>query len=208
MTTARKEVLEYLQRTQVASADEIARGLCVGVADIRHHLRILLADGRVEAVGSTQPDARGRPKRLYAIRLAARGENLGALAGALLGDLLEGLPEHEKTEAMRRIGIRLAESFQPVRLHLSKQLAEAVDRLTLMGYQARWEAGATGPRLVLGNCPYAKLINEHPELCQMDLALLEVLMARPVAQVARLEGGPASGPGHRLPFCIFSVLGS
>ena len=81
-----------------------------------------------------------------------------------------------------------------------RRLASTVERLNAMHYQARWEAGAEGPRIVLGHCPYAAIIEKHPELCQMDLALLSELLGGKLQQTAKLESG-AGG----LPFCTFML---
>jgi predicted ArsR family transcriptional regulator len=67
-----------------------------------------------------------------------------------------------------------------------------------MHYQARWEAGAEGPHIILGHCPYAVIIENHPELCKMDKAILSGLLGGQVEQLAKLEEG-AGG----LPFCAF-----
>jgi len=55
-----------------------------------------------------------------------------------------------------------------------------------MNYHARWEAGRAGPRVILGHCPYAAIIEKHPELCQMDAALLEELTGESAEQVAQI----------------------
>jgi predicted ArsR family transcriptional regulator len=51
-----------------------------------------------------------------------------------------------------------------------------------MNYHARWEAGAEGPRILFGHCPYAAIVGKHPELCEMDVSLVSQLTARPVAK--------------------------
>ena len=79
-----------------------------------------------------------------------------------------------------------------------RRLSSTIERLNEMHYQARWEAGAGGPRIVLGHCPYAAVIKNHPELCQMDAALLVILLSGEVSQTAKLETG-AGG----LPYCAF-----
>ena len=81
---------------------------------------------------------------------------------------------------------------------LMRKLASAVERLNEMHYQARWEAGADGPRIVLGYCPYAEVIEKHPSLCRMDAALLTKILRGEVRQTAKLE----SGAGN-LPYCVF-----
>ena len=82
-----------------------------------------------------------------------------------------------------------------------RRLASTIERLNSMHYQARWEAGAEGPRIILGHCPYRAIIADHPELCQMDAALLTELLQDEVMQTAKLEPG-AGG----LPFCGFVLI--
>ena len=62
-----------------------------------------------------------------------------------------------------------------------------IDKLNAREYQSRWEAGAEGPRIVFGHCPYAKIIEAHPELCAMDEALLARGLGREMKQTAKLE---------------------
>jgi predicted ArsR family transcriptional regulator len=66
--------------------------------------------------------------------------------------------------------------------------------LNQLHYQARWEAGAEGPRIILGQCPYAAVIGNHPELCRMDMSLLEGMLDTQVEQRVKLG-----------PMCIFLV---
>jgi predicted ArsR family transcriptional regulator len=56
-----------------------------------------------------------------------------------------------------------------------------------MNYHARWEAGQQGPRILFGHCPYAAIIEKHPELCQMDAALLKELFGDDMEQIAKIE---------------------
>lgn len=140
-------------------------------------------------------DGRGRPEKLYSLSQSALGDNLSVLADALL---------REKFNA-EKIGKRIVQSQglagpaagQP----MAKGLVTLVEKLNQMHYQARWEAGAEGPRVIFGRCPYSKVIDEHPELCKMDAALLQAALARPVIQLARSEAVLQHG---LCPF-IFSV---
>ncbi|NOH03540.1 MAG: hypothetical protein HND47_17050 [Chloroflexi bacterium] len=65
-------------------------------------------------------------------------------------------------------------------------------KLNDLHYQARWEAGAQGPRLLFGRCPYARVIEGHPEICKMDEAMLEAALARPI-EAARRNEPPGKG---------------
>ena len=62
-----------------------------------------------------------------------------------------------------------------------------IEKLNEMHYQARWEAGAQGPRVIFGRCPFAKIIENHPELCKMDAAMLEMSLARPIVRFSKNE---------------------
>ena len=78
----------------------------------------------------------------------------------------------------------------------------AIERLNELHYQARWEASAAGPRLIMGHCPYAAIVADHPELCRMDAFLLETRLNASVEQIAKLQLSEKS-----LPFCAFLMVG-
>lgn len=189
-TTTRQKILDYLNRNRTVSSREIARALHMTPANARHHLGILAADGRVEVINQRQV-GRGRPEKVYHLAGTLLGDNLSALADALLAEAAG------KVE-LEALGKRIAGESDTVGQPLMHRLASTVNRLNEMHYQSRWEAGAEGPRIVLGHCPYAAVIEKHPELCQMDAALLERLLSGKVNQFAKLEIG-AGG----MPYCAF-----
>jgi predicted ArsR family transcriptional regulator len=190
MLTTRQKILDYLKRNRTVSSRELARALQMTPANARHHLGILAADGRVEVIRQRQ-EGRGRPEKVYRLAGTLVGDNLSVLADALLR---EAGGKVEMEALGKRIAGESGVSSQP----LMRRLASAVERLNTMRYQARWEAGAEGPRIILGHCPYSAVIQGHPELCQMDLALLRELLGRKLRQTTKLESG-AGG----LPFCAF-----
>ena len=189
-TTTRQKILDYLKRNRTVSSRQLARDLHMTPANARHHLGILAADGRVEVVAQRQV-GRGRPEKVYHLAGTMLGDNLSVLVDALLSEA-GGQVE------METLGKRIAGddviSDQP----LMRRLASTIERLNTMRYQARWEAGAEGPRVVLGHCPYAAVIAKHPRLCQMDAALLEKLLGGDVRQTAKLEVGAGD-----MRYCLF-----
>ncbi|HEU4743875.1 MAG TPA: hypothetical protein VFS61_01520, partial [Anaerolineales bacterium] len=60
-----------------------------------------------------------------------------------------------------------------------------VEKMNGMNYHARWEAGAEGPRIIFTHCPYAAILEKHPELCKMDEAMLKDLMGQPARQTLK-----------------------
>ena len=160
----------------------------MSAATVRHHLRVMVSDGRLEMTSARKLVGKGRPEKLFSIPRAMYGDNVPALAEALWAEAgssvnLDALAMHLAA------GVEI--SNQPAALRLKT----VIERLNQMSYHARWEAGSAGPRIIFGHCPYAALIAKHPELCKMDASLL-----------ARWMGGsaePASTIKDGSPSCIF-----
>ena len=180
LKTSRQKVLSYLYKSQAASAREISRGLKMSEANVRHHLRVLVADGRLEMTDARHHPGRGRPEKVYSIPRAALGDNLSVLSEALL-------TEAGPVVTVDRLAKHLAGERDFASHPMAKRLSLAVEKLNSMNYHARWEAGAEGPRILFSHCPYAAVLAHHPELCEMDVRLLSHLIARPISQATKSE---------------------
>ena len=178
--TARQKVLTYLTKTRTASAREISRSLKMSAATVRHHLRVLVADGRLEVESVRGHEGRGRPEKVYSLPQAALGDNLSTLSEAVLTEAGSKL----KMDALAK---RLAGESNFANQPIAKRLNLVVEKLNQMNYHARWEAGAEGPRILFGHCPYAAIIAKHPELCRMDAELLGELFGDELEQIAKIE---------------------
>ena len=179
MPTARQRVLAHLEKQQRVSVADISRALKMSEETVRHHLRILVRDGRALRASASGRGTRGRPAQVYESARAAHADNLAALASALLDEA--GPAVRPDAIARRLLGPRDSSAGSGVRL------AALIEKLNAMEYQSRWEAGAEGPRIVFGHCPYAKIIEAHPELCAIDEALLARRLGRGMKQTAKLE---------------------
>ena len=190
MTTARHKILAYLYKTRTATVREISRVLKQSPATVRHHLRVLVADGRVEIPATRGREGRGRPEKVFSIPRAALGDNLSALSEALWTEAGKSV----RIEALAR---RLAGESNFKSQPMTKRLNLIVERLNQMKYHSRWEAGAGGPRIIFSHCPYAAILAKRPELCQVDAALLGELMGGSADQMATIKDGNIS--------CVFSM---
>jgi predicted ArsR family transcriptional regulator len=204
MKTSRQRVLEFIQSHRGVSAAEISRALQMTEANARHHLDILEVQGLVEVVGQAPAQGKGRPRRLFGLAEHALGHNLDGLADVLLGGLAAALPPQDFEPFLKKAAQSLkGEQGKPGRkisASLTQRLFNAVQRLNELNYLARWEAHAEAPRLILGRCPYAAILPEHPELCRFDGYLLESLAEAPVTQTARL-----ARDARGLPHCVFAL---
>jgi predicted ArsR family transcriptional regulator len=176
----RQRILNHLKKTRAASAREIARALDLSAPNVRHHLGVLGSDGRVEVVSVNRSGGRGRPEKSYSLSQAALGDNLPALTEALLAEA--GAKIEWEAVAGRMLG-----AADPSSLPVAGRLRVLIEKLNGMHYQARWEAGADGPRVLFGRCPYAAVSQGHPELCRMDALLLAGFLGREVRQLGKIE---------------------
>ncbi len=198
--STRQRILEYLQKEQTASVRELSRALSLTGANIRHHLSILLSNQQVDVAGH-RIEPRGRPVQLYSLSRRVLGEGLDVLADRVLDEWFESMDEVARRRVIRSIARRLMHIDQGIQnAPLSMRLSAVVEGVNRLHYLARWEAAATGPKLVFGNCPYAAIIQAHPELCQMDADLLEHNLKQSIRQTVKLQ---RSAKG--LPFCEFLV---
>ena len=195
MQETRQGILDYLRTNHQATPGELSRSQQVTAANIRHHLGILQEQGLVEVVGQSVPSGRGRPRQLYALNSSALANNLAQLTSALLECIA---PDQE--EILRMVARTLARDSLALHSNPTQRLYQTVQRLNALNYNARWEARAGGPRVMLEHCPYAPILDQHPELCQMDGYLVAGLTGLDVQQTARIEQSPTAPKA-----CIFSV---
>jgi len=203
VSTTRQAIIEFLQGKQNASASEISRALHMTGANARHHLGVLLEQGVVEVTGKRPARRSGRPTLCYALARRVHLHNLDGLASTLLLELLGDLTDEQKLNQFERLAHRMAGGTSTVSGALPQRLYQAVQRLNDLEYQARWEAHAVAPRLVLGHCPYAMILPEHPELCHLDRHLLQALLGTTAKQVEKL-----SKDSRGATYCLFLVGGS
>ena len=121
------------------------------------------------------------------------------LAGTVLDLWLKGEGFNIRDSKMKQLAEKMAGKGE-LNVPIMKRLTRSVDRLNELHYTAHWEARAGGPRLFLGNCPYASIISDHPELCQMDRLFLASTLVAEVTQISKLK---ISEKG--LPFCVFQI---
>ena len=191
MIAARQKILVHLNKIRAAAPREIARALQMSAAAVRHHLRALVAEGRLEVATVRGRGGRGRPEKVYSMARSLLGDNLSALAEALL-------TEAGRSVRVEALASRLADGADLSDHPIARRLNLTVEKLNQMKYHARWEAGPAGPRVIFGHCPYAAIIEKHPELCKMDAALLKELMGQSAEQLTKIgrEGATA---------CVFAL---
>ena len=198
MKSTRQRLIEYLETSNVATSLELSHALQVTASDIRHHLKFLQEDGLVEVAGERKPRGRGRPAQLYGLSQGSLDDNLSLLVDLLFDEIIAESPDSLEA-ALKRIALGLKGEAKPYG-NLAQRLYMTVSRLNRLNYQSRWEAHSNAPQVILGRCPYAKVIAAHPELCQLDTILLNDLLKKPVSQIAKLAKDDRGAS-----YCLFLV---
>jgi predicted ArsR family transcriptional regulator len=200
--TARQRVLAFIGHRNPVTTAQIGQALGMSAPTVRHHLAILVADGRISLEEHEGHGKRGRPEKWYRLSDRVAGENLAMLSEILLSAWLAEVTDTNHEAAMRTLAQKLAERIgaMDAGLPAPKRVVQLTERLNALHYQARWEAGAEGPRILFGHCPYAAVIEAHPELCSMDTALLSGELRAEMEQLAKIERKPGGASQ-----CIFAV---
>ena len=200
MQPTRQHILDTLDQRGSATARQLAQAFGLTAANLRRHLAILQARSLVTRVGLQPGRGRGRPETLYALTPAGQGTSLEALTRALLAGLVANLDGAGSEEQIQALAKRMLSGAPAPTGQLTRRLVATVQRLSTLNYKPHWEAKPQGPELVLGRCPYAAIIADHPELCRMDAHMLSNLLGTSVKQTAKLALGP-----HGVPQCVFMV---
>lgn len=200
MQTTRQRIIEYLELHHASSAIEMSRAFRTTSANLRHHLKILKDQGLVYIVQREKKPGRGRPTYLYMITHETGGNGLVRLTSALMQQILGPAESTARDNRLRKIAKKLTGRQLEGSSHLTQRLGETVEILNDLDYRAHWEAHSEGARIIFDHCPYADIINEYPELCQLDSMVIENFLRIEVEQISKIKYQPA-GPHN----CIFRV---
>jgi predicted ArsR family transcriptional regulator len=193
MQSTRSKIMDFLETNNQATAVELSQILNMTQANIRHHLSILIDEGKIEIVGQNQTIGRGRPTTLYMPTRQAQKHSLDVLLRILLDDIQSIGSSRQRESKIKRLAERLSLSEIDDNKSITLRLGECMQHLNDLHYQAHWEARSDLPVITFGKCPYAPVIDHYPELCTMDKYLLEDILKREVIQtekIARLPEGP------------------
>ena len=186
--TSRQKIFKIIRKHQVITVSELNHFLDMTPANIRHHLAVLKADGLVEIIDSRKKLGRGRPEAVYAVSNIFIEDGLETLVEGILKLWFLSISPDQVNLNLHAIAGHLASDGVDIgNFPINKKLTACISYLNGLHYKAQWEASPSGPRIKFGNCPYRKIINQHPELCLMDNYLLEELVGFKISQVSKLE---------------------
>ena len=200
MKSARQRIIDYLVDHKVATASELGHFLNLTPADVRHHISILIQQGSITTSGYKLTRQKGRPARLYALSTPIARNNLNLFIHYLLSHLSANLSTNSYHQILKDTAALFVSDIHWETDNLTRRLYHAINYLRNLNYDSSWEARARSPHVILGHCPFAEVVDQHPEMCMFDAYLLQILLGKPVQQIEKLT---ISSLG--IPQCIFSL---
>ncbi len=181
MPFMRQAIIEILNARGPLPLGDVARAVHLSNLAARYHLGLLMRDGLVLAQPAGVGGRVGRPRMLYRLAEPARErlpKQYDRLAVTLLDEIVETWGTGVSVQLLRRVGRRVAVEALPLRggLALTARIARAAKFLSERGYMPSVE----GDQLRVRNCPFRAVAREHPEVCELDIALVSALLHVPV----------------------------
>ena len=203
MTEARQDILNFLRERGQADINDLAAALSLSPVTIHYHINVLQRDGLLEVKALRQ--GVGRPKNVFALRAAAYDkfpQSYHRLSDRLLDRLKSWLTETDLQQLFERIGQDIAAEHAAALKgkSLEQKIGTLVNLLGEEGFRSRLEkVGVDQFVLTQYNCPYHYVVARHPEVCELDLQLMNSALSTPVVRQSCVVHGDAVCTFHITP---------
>ena len=199
MSTRQREILHLLKdHRDGLSIPKMEVNLGISRTAVNQHVTNLERDGLI-AKGHVEKTG-GRPGYVYLITskgIEQLPKQYSWFSELLLDALKDKLGSEGLISFLRALAADVGRQLRP-RMEgkdRDQQIGEVHAILNELGYDAKVIPPASRelPMISAHNCVYHKLAAKHPEVCQFDLALLEVLLENHTASQAEcmVKGGTA-----------------
>jgi predicted ArsR family transcriptional regulator len=197
MQHQRRKIIEILKERRQATVEELSKELNLSTVTVRHHLDVLRSEGMVSEPIARHRKSSGRPQFAYSLMPKANDlfpRRYDSLAQILLGEIKHQCDDRLANVIFEGAAARLAaDAPHPAPNEtLEARAQKAVEFLNERGYVAHWERRPDGILIHTCNCPFDGLAENNPELCSMDLNLIDCLMGIRLQRVCHLTEGDAS----------------
>jgi DeoR family transcriptional regulator, suf operon transcriptional repressor len=203
MTDTRQDILNYLREKGAANVNELAEVLGLSPVTIHYHLNVLQRDGLLESKAVRQ--GVGRPRNEFSLRAMALDkfpQGYHRLSDRLLDMLKSRMTEADIQALFEHIGAEIA-TEHALNLEgkpLEQKIATLIDLLGEEGFMSRLEkVGADHFIVTQVSCPYQYVATRHPEVCELDLQLMNTALGTEVKRGTCVANGDAVCTFHIQP---------
>ncbi|MCA1552789.1 MAG: winged helix-turn-helix transcriptional regulator [Chloroflexi bacterium] len=183
MDGSRLEILRIINERPNCTVTAIAESLGLAPISVRYHLNLLERDGCIST--KKVRGAVGRPFNTYSITNTGR-EQLPHSYDLLAERVLDQVKQFASPQQIETMFRGMAESITAERaqqLHnatVQQKIDTLVQLLGAEGFLTRWEQANGDLVLKEYNCPYQRVRQAHPEICQLDKQIISSVMKAPV----------------------------
>jgi predicted ArsR family transcriptional regulator len=183
MDGSRLEILRIINEHPNSTVNDIAGSLGLAPISVRYHLNLLERDGFIDirkVRGSV-----GRPYNTYCITNVGR-EQLPHSYDLLAERMLEQVKQFATPQQIEEMFRGMAETLTAARgqrlreASVEQKIDTLVELLGAEGFLTRWEESNGDLVLKEYNCPYQRVRQNHPEICQLDKQIISSVMQAPV----------------------------
>ncbi len=200
MSNTRELILQTLLKRQRCTINELAEVAEVNPISVRHHIAKLEADGQVSS--EEKKHGVGRPLRYYFLTndgMEKFPHRYLTLSIRLLEQLKESLPAKTVTKLFKEIASDMVNDHT-AQINLENlELSERVELITQLlqneGFTIEISSKDNGFQIKETSCPYKHVGAEHPEICLVDEAIIEKVLATEIEKTHCVLNGD--------PFCAY-----
>ena len=180
--STRGQIITLLRRSS-RTVDELAQELDLTHTAVRAHLAALERDGLVQQ--RSERRGSGKPSSVYDLTPAAEylfPKSYGQLLDQLLDVLGEHKPNGDVETLLREVGRRMAAEWTIPHGDLRMRLDASVEVLNELG--GLMERETEGETLCIRGyrCPFAAVVQDHPEVCDLAETLVTELVGVPMQE--------------------------
>lgn len=183
MKSTREKILRTLLAYPNSSIKALAEEVGINGISIRHHLAALEADNLVTS--SEERHGVGRPRLVYSLTEKGAEQfptSYLRLTHRLLTLLKETTSQEIISDLFSKMGKEIVAEYDFDFGNISdiERLNKIKQILTKEGFIVNWEKEENSFRLKTLSCPYFQIGFEHPEVCNLDYAVISAFFSDPV----------------------------
>ncbi|MBI1800550.1 MAG: winged helix-turn-helix transcriptional regulator [Chloroflexi bacterium] len=192
MDSSRLQILRIINEHPTATVNYIAEALGLAPISVRYHLNLLERDTLIGVKKVRGPI--GRPYNTYQITDHGREllpHSYDRLAERMLSEIKQ-IATREQIETMFRSIAEIIVGDRARQLAgstVQEKIDSLVELLGAEGFLAQWEQVSGGYLLKEYNCPYQRVRQSHPEICELDKQIISTLLKAPVELDTCLANG-------------------
>jgi predicted ArsR family transcriptional regulator len=193
MTDTRQDILRILRERGQADVSELADELGLSSVTVHYHINVLQREGLLEIKPMRQ--GVGRPRNVFTLRDTAYQkfpQSYHRLSDRLLDVLKSRLTEADLHELFERIGTEIATEHAPALQgqSLDRKIDMLIELLGEEGFMSKLDKVSSSHFVLTQySCPYQYVVTRHPEVCELDLQLMNTALGTPVKRSACVVQG-------------------